>query len=461
MKRVVILIVIIALGAAGWYAFRRYQQQQAAEALSSLQTVAAERGSLTASVGATGVVRANQSALLPWQTTGRVETVEVAEGDPVEPGQVLAVLDFSSLAQNVILARSDLINAGQALEDLQPTSLALEQARQAVREAEAAVIEAERALAVFSEKDYENDLENAEEEVEATSEELERANNDLEAYQDEDPENALRQYFEDRQDLAQREYEAALRDLNELKLQPQQARANVEVAKAHLSDTTSQLEDLENGPDPDERAALEARIEAAEATLSLARLEAPFSGTVTAVDLKPGDLIAPGGAPAFRLDDLSRLLVDVQVSEVDINRVRQGQEARLTFDAIPGREYRGRVTEIARVGTNVQGVVEFTVTVELLNADEAVRPGMTAAVNIVVDQLEDVLLVPNRAVRVNEGQRVVYILRNNSPEPVDIELGASSETVSEVVGGGLQEGDPIVLNPPVQLDGGGGPGFLR
>jgi HlyD family secretion protein len=97
------------------------------------------------------------------------------------------------------------------------------------------------------------------------------------------------------------------------------------------------------------------------------------------------------------------------------------------------------------------------VTVELVDADEAIKPGMTAAVNITVDQIEDVLLVPNRAVRVVDGQRIVYVLRDGELEPVEIILGVSSESYSEIVGGDLQEGDPIVLNPPMIFDTTGGP----
>jgi HlyD family secretion protein len=86
---------------------------------------------------------------------------------------------------------------------------------------------------------------------------------------------------------------------------------------------------------------------------------------------------------------------------------------------------------------------------------------MTAAINIIVERLQDVLLVPNRAVRVKDGQRVVYILKNGIPEPVSITLGASSETDSEVVEGELQAGDRIVLNPPENFEFGQEPAFVR
>jgi HlyD family secretion protein len=91
---------------------------------------------------------------------------------------------------------------------------------------------------------------------------------------------------------------------------------------------------------------------------------------------------------------------------------------------------------------------------------------MTAAANIAVTQLENVLTVPNQAVRFLDGNRVVYVLQNGSPVPVKITLGASSNTQSEIIGGDLKEGDLIVLNPPAAAfqppnpgaPGAGGPG---
>jgi HlyD family secretion protein len=119
------------------------------------------------------------------------------------------------------------------------------------------------------------------------------------------------------------------------------------------------------------------------------------------------------------------------------------------LDAAPEVEYHGEVIAVAMAGVVDQGAVNFRVTIELTDADEFVRPGMTAGVNVVVTQLEDVLLVPNRAVRALDGERVVYVLRAGTIVPVTIVLGASSDTYSEVVSGDLQEGDTIVLNPQI------------
>lgn len=132
----------------------------------------------------------------------------------------------------------------------------------------------------------------------------------------------------------------------------------------------------------------------------------------------------------------------------------------MTFDAIQDKAYNGQIVEVDLVGSVNQGVVDFNVTVELTDADEAVKTGMTAAVNIVVEQLENVLLVPNRAVRALEGERVVYVLRSGALETVTITLGASSESYSQVLDGDLQVGDAIVLNPPTIFDTNGPPAFM-
>jgi HlyD family secretion protein len=184
---------------------------------------------------------------------------------------------------------------------------------------------------------------------------------------------------------------------------------------------------------------------------------APFAGIVTEAHPLPGDQVG-AGATAFRVDNLTSLYVDVEVSEVDINSVNVGQPVTLSFDAILEKEtpYNGLVVEVAQAGTAVQGVVSFKVTVELTDADELVKPGMTAAVNIVVKEIKDQLLVPNRAVRLSDSKRVVYLLVDGLPVKTEIRLGSSSDSMSVIAGGDIKEGDVVILNPPTEFQGPGG-----
>jgi HlyD family secretion protein len=141
------------------------------------------------------------------------------------------------------------------------------------------------------------------------------------------------------------------------------------------------------------------------------------------------------------------------VSEVDINSVSVGQVVTVNFDAIQGKDYQGLVVEVAGAGISTAGSVNFRVTVELADVDELVKPGMTAAVLIRARSVEDALLVPNRAIREMGGQRIVYVLReDDSLEAVEVRLGTVSDAYSEVVGGDLQEGDRVVLNPPAVVN---------
>jgi HlyD family secretion protein len=371
------------------------------------ETVPLERGDLAASVGATGSVRASRTALLNWQTNGNVGSVNAVIGDKVSGGDVLAELDKASLSQNIILAEADLVNAQQALEDLLESDTALIEAQKAVEKAEEAY---EKAYNWRMELNGKIDIKEV--------------------------------WYDQFGNLKSKEYRgyASPETIAE-------ADQDLALAEAKLEDARRELERLLKGEESDAVKAARARVAAAEATLNLAKLIAPFDGTVTQTSLTVGDQVAPGTV-GFRVDDLSRLLVDVQVSEVDINSVAPDQKATLAFDAVLNQEYHGKVVEVGQAGDTVGGVVSFTVTVELTDADEQVKPGMTAAVSVIVEEVKDALLVPNRAVRLVDGERVVYILKDGLPQPVKITLGASSDTMSVLVSGDLKEGDAIVLNPP-------------
>jgi HlyD family secretion protein len=436
------------------------------------ETVPIQRGSLTATVGATGTVRPEQIALLTFKTSGTVGEVRVQEGSQVRAGDVLAVLADESLPSTVILARADLAAAEKALDDLKASTLPLAQAQSALAEAQDALDKAQRRYTYNQEGNR------------ATSDTIKAAKAKL-AVARERMDAAKSAYDHSRGNLsdgggkaqawlaytnAKQAYNTALAGYNWYVGHPsdiEQAKleADVAVAQAQVDDAQREVERLKDGPDASDLAAAEARVAAARASMEQAFITAPFSGTVTSVEVQAGDQVAPG-TEGFQLVDLSKMLVDVDVSEVDINRVKQGQPATMTFDAVPDKTYHGTIEEVATVGETVQGVVNFNVTVALEDDDADVRPGLTAAANLVVDQLENVLLVPNRAVRVRDGDRVVYVLKDGVITPVTVVLGTSSDTDSQVLSGDVAEGDQVVLNPPATLgqfgpQGGGGGGFFN
>lgn len=447
--------IVVALALIVYLAVRASAAGRA-DSASGLQTAAIERGNLTATIGATGTVRANQSAQLNWETSGTVETVEAAVGDRVQAGDILAHLRTTSLPQNVILAQSDLLAAQEELEDFYDSYGApgVAEAEQRLAEAQDAFEDAQRNYNYVSTQAPQVDIDQAFANMILARDKLDKAQDAYEPYANKPEDNLVRANLLSQLAQAQKEYDNTVRTYN-LYSNPGNsteiaiAAADLAVARTQLEKAQQDYEEILDGPSEQDIAAAEARVAAAQATLSQAFIEAPFDGVVTDAFPAAGDVVA-AGTRAFQLDDLARLLVDVFVSEVDINRVEVGQTATLTFDAAPDQAYEGLVAAVALSGTSDQGAVSFRVTVELANADENVRPGMTAAVNVVVTELENVLLVPNRAVRVLDGQRVVYTMGTNGQlAPVPITLGATSETFSEILGDSLQEGDVVVLNPPV------------
>jgi HlyD family secretion protein len=402
---VLLVVVIVALVYA----------RRSSSTNTTYQTEKIERGNLVATIGATGTVRARQSANLAWQTSGTVETVNAKVGDLVKQDAVLSSLSKASVSQSVILAEADLVSAQKALDDVLNSDTARAQALIKLKDAEDAY---ERAY------DYRESLNGKVDLKDVVFVSIGGQSVPKVKY--------YRGY-------ADEETKAAADD-------------DLALKKAQYEDAKRAYERVKDGPNPEDVAAAQARVDAAQTTINMARIAAPFDGTITQAEPSIGDQISAGSV-AFRIDDLSHLQVDLQVSEVDINNVAIGQSATLTFDAILGKEYHGKVIKVGQAGDTLQGVVSFTVMVELTDADELVKPGMTAAVNVIIEEQSDVVLIPNRAVRLVNEERVVYMLVDNQPKSIKIQLGATDGTNSVLAGGDLKEGDSIILNPPSMMGG--------
>ncbi len=446
------IVVVLVIAAVVVFLLPMLTAGQAA-ANSPYQTAPLSRGSLTATVGATGTIRARQTAILNWETSGTVEVIDVEVGDSVTKDERLASLSQTSLSQQIILAQADLVTAKRNLENLEKSSLSTSQAEQALAVAQKNLDDArdKKDSKKFTKADQ-SVIDAAYANYILAKEELEDVQADYDGTRWKAEDDPVRAAATAKYTAALKKRDTALANYNYAKSYPDELEqaeidANLALAESKVKDAQREYDRLKAGADPEDIAAAKARVAAIEATLKSAYVEAPFAGTVTDVRSKVGDQVSMT-TTGFRIDDLSHLYADIDVTEVDINRVKIGQDVTLTFDAIPDKTYNGIVTEVGAVGTSVQGVVNFTVTVEITDGDENVKPGMTSAVNIVVNQLDDILLIPNRAVRLKEGERIVYVLTNGVPTPVDISIGASSDTSSEFLSGDLKEGDLIVLNPP-------------
>jgi HlyD family secretion protein len=455
----VIIFTIVGTGCVG----------SAEAATLAFETERIETGNLSANIVENGTVRPNRTQEISWETSGTVETVNVGFLSSVTTGEQLAMLEESSLSQSVILAEVDLIDARNELEDLQSSDLDSE-------EAYLALVQTAEELDDLQDERYLLDYERCSESTIAnqyadyliakdTYEKQQEIYNRLYAHRAEDDlerANALTNLT-----VAKEESERAWLNLEYCRSggtnsEITEKDAEIAVAEAGLTDAQREWERLQDGPDPDDIATLEQRIMAYEATLAQAALTAPFDGYVVDSDVEPGDKVT-AGTYAFEIEDQSHLYVDVDVSEIDINRVTLDQEVTLIFDAVYGQVYQGKVVQIGASGTEENGIVNYEVTIELLNPEEAIKSGMTASAYIQVDSVEDALLIPNRAIRVKDNERVVYILSglDTEPQAVPITLGVTDGVMSQVLAGDLEAGDQVVLNPDILFedeDQGFGPG---
>jgi len=397
IKKVLKIIFVVALIAIGIFAFIFFRQSQNAEAeTGQLETEEINYGSLTAAIGATGTVYSRQSAVIAWDASGVVGEVDVSAGDKVSDGQVLAELDQDSLPQNVVQTQADLINYQNQIDDIYEDAVVDEYA---VAQKQYDIYTAQQELDDLQKDREKMDWQRCHESTVDTlyadyllaKDNYQRTLDDYTGnYSWKGEEDLSRAAAKSNLSAAESEYYQCLASWNYCKNKADESEvsdieADIQMREADIKEYERQLEELKNvKPDLDEIALLEAQIEAAEMTFGLATLESPIGGTITEVLVQEGDIISPG-TNAFRIDDISQLLVEVKISEVDINQIKVGHIATLIFDAVYTDEYHGIVSEISSVGESDQGVVEFTVTISLTDASEDIKPGMTATVSIEVD----------------------------------------------------------------------------
>lgn len=200
----------------------------------------------------------------------------------------------------------------------------------------------------------------------------------------------------------------------------------------------------------------QASLKTALTNLGYTKIIAPVDGTVISREIDLGSPVAASfQAPElFTIaQDLTNMQIEVSVSEADIGKVREGQEVVYTLDGYPDSEFRGKVTQVRLSPTTVSNVVTYTVIVDVNNEDLKLKPGMTANVSIITNKSEDVLCVPNMALKFtpdingpkykNQG---IWILDNNKPKRVDITTGANDDTSTEIITDAITEGNKVIVS---------------
>ena len=193
----------------------------------------------------------------------------------------------------------------------------------------------------------------------------------------------------------------------------------------------------------------------AQDNLNKCYIRAPLSGTITKIIPKKGDSVSASTVativPTGRIAELS-------LNEVDAAKIKVGQKATLTFDAINGLTIAGQVSEIDTIGTVTQGVVVYNVQIAFDSEDSRVKPGMSVSASIITDMKQDVLTVPSSAVKVSGNSSYIEVFASSSilvpdgqsfvsavlPTRQTVQTGLSDDTNTEIISG-LNEGDRIVV----------------
>jgi HlyD family secretion protein len=202
-----------------------------------------------------------------------------------------------------------------------------------------------------------------------------------------------------------------------------------------------------------------AALDAAYVNLDYTNIVSPVDGTVVSRSINVGQTVAASfQTPTLFLiaTDLTKMQVDLNVSETDIGQVKLGNIASFRVEAFPDRTFAGEVVQVRQAPMTVQNVVTYDVVVNAGNPELLLKPGMTATARIVTAERAGVLRVPDAALRYSPGgkppagprqpaQARVWVLREGIPAPVSVTTGLDDDTNAEIVQGELAEGDRVIV----------------
>jgi HlyD family secretion protein len=448
MKRFLIIVVILAVvGGGTWALYTRTSADPADASLEGYSTEPATISSIDAEVTVTGNLVAQRTQNLTLPSSGTVTTVYVQEDDRVERDQILAELDTTDLELSVAQAEAAL--AGQEANLARARKGASEQE---IASAEAAIASAEAQLEDLQAGPSARDIEAARIQVEQAKASLWGAQGSRDATVG-SPMASGASKAQAEAAVSQAEWALKQAELQYERLWEGPNESAIAGAEAQLASAQANLARLLNTPSEEDIAVAEAQVEQARLSLESARsrlddaiVRAPASGVLATWTLREGDTATPG-TPVGTLVDDTAYHVEVAIDETEIGHLQVGQNATITLDAFPEQELTGRVESISLLGSSTQGLVNYTVEISLEDTDLAIRPMMTAVISIVTDTREDVLVVPNRALRRDRDGTFVEVLRNGTPARANVVTGISNDVYTEIIEG-LEEGDPVVVARP-------------
>ncbi len=494
-------------------------------------TAKVARASVSSSVTATGALQAIKEQRLGFPEGGRIVELNVAVGQQVEPGQILARIDDFAARKKLESAHARVAQEQAALarirngnqvtaaeDDVEQAEAVLEateeQGNAVDRANSAAVKQAERRLAQDKEA-----LEAAEDRAGCGEDAREGSRSDdegREGWSGDEPGDGRQDGQDDERagddegrgliapasqrgwdcdenpevQAAERQVHASAAALDnaEQKQRIEAARHELAIANAKrdLATTRNKAEaarsDRPHSIDEQEAtvAQLQADVDTAQRGVENTVLRAPVAGKIASINgtvgefigagsgttaLAPGGTVPlpdsgpgvssssdlgddgnrPGGSAFIVLDDVNTFQIVAPFTEADAALLSPNQAVEVTFDAVPDLTRTGNVVSIAPTGTDIQGVTSYYATIVLNEADPRLKDGLTASAHVIVDQVDNVLVVPNAAIQRSGSTGVVTVMEpDGTQRQVQVELGLEGDGVTQVVSG-LREGQQIVV----------------
>lgn len=413
MKKLIVLVVVVGLAAAGVY-FGLIRPQSPKDKQQEA-TAAVEKGDLVVSVASTGRVVSNLDVEVKCKAGGQVTTMPFDVSDRVKRNDLLVELDPVDEQRKVAQAE---------------VALSVSRAKLAI--AKENLVIAEQTLATDTRRAHAALLaaESHEKDAQAKAGRMKQL---------------LAKKLVSQEDCDTAETAAV------------QSQADLDAAKTRIEELKTQRQQLEVRRQEVKQA--EAAVQSDEITLAIAKdrlrdtkVVAPLDAVVSKRSVQVGQIIASatsnvgGGTPLMTLSDLSRVFVVASVDESDIGKVAEDQPVAITVDAFPGRQLGGKVVQIATTGVNVSNVVTFEVKIEVLGKNKSLlKPEMTANVEIITARRTAALLAPSESIVRKGREHFVTVAEGAGRKDHKVEIGLTNGLQTEILAG-LTAGQSVVVH---------------
>ncbi len=199
-----------------------------------------------------------------------------------------------------------------------------------------------------------------------------------------------------------------------------------------------------------------ANLDNAVTNLGYCKIVSPVDGVVITRSVDVGQTVASSFQTPTLFEvaqDLTKMQIEVNVSEADIGKVKEGQKAEYTLDGYPDKIFEGSISQVRISPTTVSNVVTYSVIVSVDNVDNILKPGMTANVSIITGRSENVLSVSSSALKftldnLTGGKKYetqgIWIMKNKTPVRIDIKTGIKNLDFAEIISEKLNEGDEVI-----------------